>query len=279
MGILDQAPASGRVIKEDGSIVNWANSIDVNTGYFDVTMQNDALSATMQNAVSANGNGTILNTTNYSFAVLDVRTTGTPTYTINFEGTIDGTNYFSFPVVNISLGTLFSTTSSAGQFAFRVAGYQNIRARISGYSGTGTISVVGRASSGGQGHHSVSIANTPSVVAGSNIPQSATVTIANGASLSSTADLAGATLIGIITPNTLDGTVITLQASIDNTNFFNVFDGTGTETSLAVSTNRYIPLNPADYVSFRYLKLRTGTSATGTTQGGSRSITLVYRGV
>lgn len=273
--INSYAPQSGRVIKENGNIVNWADSIDSN-GNLIVKSSNDVIQTTMQNGVSATGNGTVLNTSNQSFSVIDVQ--GTFVATVTFEATIDGTNFFAIPVVRISDGTLSTTTTSAGQFAFRCAGYQSVRARVSAYT-SGSITAIGRAVASGQGHHSISVANTPTVVAGANSPQSGTVTIANGASLSGTLDLAGLTLIGIIMPSAWTAADITVQASLNNTDFFNVFDVFGSELVIKADASRYIPLTPSDFISFRYVKLRSGTSGTVVNQGASRTLTLVYRAV
>ena len=131
-------------------------------------ISNDITTATMQNAATADGNGTTLNTANMAFAVIDIQ--GTFSATINFEATIDGTNYFALPVVNIQSSVISTTATSSGQFAFRCAAYPTVRARISGYS-TGSITIYGRASANGQGHHAVSVVNSPSVtVSNASIP-------------------------------------------------------------------------------------------------------------
>lgn len=106
-----------------------------------------------------------------------------------------------------------------------------------------------------------------------------TVTIANGASLSDAADIEAKTLIAIDMPSSWTTANLTLQASIDNSTWDNVFDSTGTEVTISAAASRFILLNPADYVSVRYLKVRSGTSGTPVNQGGARTITLVVRAI
>lgn len=111
---------------------------------------------------------------------------------------------------------------------------------------------------------------------GSQMVETTTVTIASGASLSGAADLKGRKLVGIIMPSTWTTASLTFQGSIDGTNYFNVYDG-ATERALIVSTSYYSALNIGDWVGFRYLKVRSGTSGTPVNQGADRVLTLVVQ--
>jgi hypothetical protein len=106
-----------------------------------------------------------------------------------------------------------------------------------------------------------------------------TVTIANGASLSNEVDLETKTLIAIDMPASWTAANLTLQASVDNSTWDNVFDSLGTEVTITAAASRFILLNPADFVSVRYLKVRSGTSGTPVNQGGARTITLIVRAI
>jgi hypothetical protein len=106
-----------------------------------------------------------------------------------------------------------------------------------------------------------------------------TVTIANGASLSNEVDLETKTLIAIDMPSSWTTANLTLQASVDNSTWDNVFDSLGTEVTILAAASRFILLNPADFVSVRYLKVRSGTSGTPVNQGGARTITLIVRAI
>lgn len=101
---------------------------------------------TMQNAATANGNGTNLPVTGYATAVLNVVSSvamsgGT---TINFEASVDDTTWVAINGHQTGTNTLFTTTTADGDFRFNVSGYKSIRARISAYS-AGTITVKGYA--------------------------------------------------------------------------------------------------------------------------------------
>ena len=111
---------------------------------------------------------------------------------------------------------------------------------------------------------------------GSQAVETTTVTIENGASLSSAVDLGGRKLVAIIMPTTWTAASLTFQGSVDNTNFFNVYDG-ATERTLIVAASYYSMLNIGDWVGARYIKLRSGTSGTPVNQGGARVITLVVQ--
>jgi len=96
----------------------------------------------MQNAVTANGNGTLLNVNEYATAVLEVR--GTFSATINFECSIDDTNWYSI-VATKNDGTISSSCTTVGLYEIKVAAWKSIRARVSGYV-SGSITVIGKVS-------------------------------------------------------------------------------------------------------------------------------------
>lgn len=103
-----------------------------------------------------------------------------------------------------------------------------------------------------------------------------TATIANTASLSGAVDLGVYRLCGIETPSAIDSaTAITFQASADGATWVNIYDATGAEKSITVSTSRRIILTPADFYGVRFIKVRLGTAASPTTATASRDITLL----
>jgi hypothetical protein len=105
-----------------------------------------------------------------------------------------------------------------------------------------------------------------------NITYETTVTIASGATTSGAVDLLGMVLVGIIMPSAFTGTSITFQASPDNSTFTAVYNSAGTQLTATVSTSRTILFSPGDFVGVRNLKL-----VSGSTEGGSRIITLILR--
>jgi hypothetical protein len=124
--------------------------LDVNiTGVSGVAPLAVANTGTLQSAVVANGDGSTLSTNGYGVAVLTVNcATCSGGTLVNFEGTEDGTNYVAISSAQRlgSVATIGASTSVAGLTYWRipVAGFQNIRARVSAYS-AGTVTVTGRA--------------------------------------------------------------------------------------------------------------------------------------
>ena len=81
-------------------------------------------------------------------AVFDLRT-GAGSLTLVFEATIDGTNYFGLPALNILTETMLAavviTTTQASQYVVGVSGYRRVRCRVSAYT-SGNVIVASRAS-------------------------------------------------------------------------------------------------------------------------------------
>lgn len=111
---------------------------------------------------------------------------------------------------------------------------------------------------------------------GSQAVETTTVTIANGASLSGAVDLGGRKLVAIIMPDAWTAAGLTFQGSVDGTNFFNVYDG-ATERALTVSASYYSAFNIADWVGFRWIKVRSGTAGSAVNQAAERVLTLVVQ--
>jgi hypothetical protein len=138
-------------------IYNLLNTIeDTVTGTVDVDVVavngtaplNAVTSGTLQNAATANGNGSTLNTNGYAGVIFTVNCSacsgGT---TITLEGNEDGTNYDDLKhAVRIdepgTLGPSFTTAGITVWYA-PVSGLQAVRARISNYS-AGTVTVTAR---------------------------------------------------------------------------------------------------------------------------------------
>ena len=247
------SPAYGGLIRSDGNVVNRADGITATGANL---VANDVVTATMQNAANATGNGTVLNTANQSFAVLDVQ--GTFSGTIVFEGTIDGTTYFAINAINMATQQLVQSTTAAGQFNIRVAGYQNVRARISAIT-SGSVTVYGRAVSYGVGHHAVS------PVVGSNMSslltfQSGATGTGNGTAI----DVSGYNTVEVDVVISATATVI-FEGSLDGTNYTQysfVFPGTGSAVlTNATSTYRNIRFNVS---GTKYLRARISAYTSGT---------------
>lgn len=97
-------------------------------------------STTMQNAVSATGNGTSLDVQGKAVAVLQI--TGTFSATINFEASVDDTNWFNINATQLGADALITSATGTGLFRISCAGIKSIRARVTWTSGT-SVTVVG----------------------------------------------------------------------------------------------------------------------------------------
>lgn len=106
------------------------------------TVKTIPASATLQNAVSATGNGTDMTVDGYGVAKLQI--TGTFVATITFYGSVDGTNFSAIPAKEESDGTTVYTTTTTGIYEINCSGLQKIRAVVTWTSGT-SITIVGRA--------------------------------------------------------------------------------------------------------------------------------------
>ena len=92
----------------------------------------------IQAAAAATGNGTNFHVRKWAVTVFSV--TGTFDGTITFEGTVDGANWSSIQVHNLSNGNVSTTATATGLYGCNVLGLGDVRARISTYT-SGTISV------------------------------------------------------------------------------------------------------------------------------------------
>lgn len=92
-----------------------------------------------------------------------------------------------------------------------------------------------------------------------------TCTVSAGGQVSTAVNAGGMSLIGIVTPAIMISTAITIQASIDNSTFVDVYNSAGTQISVTTSTSasRYIAFTPSDFVAFQYFKLKCGSVETG----------------
>lgn len=103
------------------------------------------------------------------------------------------------------------------------------------------------------------------------------ITIANGASLSSTSvHFHQQRLFGILMPASWTAAVLTFQGSLDGNNFFNVYDDTGAEVTVQAAASRFIVLsNPLLFLGLQRLMVRSGTSGAAVNQAADRQLLLV----
>lgn len=104
-----------------------------------------------------------------------------------------------------------------------------------------------------------------------------TVVISSGTSLSaSSGDLGQGRLVGILMPAGWDAATLSFQGSIDGTTYGEIFSDAGVAASMVVAASQLIQVqNAAFWLAARYIKVRSGTSATAVNQTANRTLTLI----
>lgn len=100
--------------------------------------------------------------------------------------------------------------------------------------------------------------------------------IANGTSLSAAVNLANQRLYAIQMPAAWDAAALTFQGSYDGVTFANVYDVTNAELSYTVAAARFyvLPSTPL-LIGLKFLKVRSGPSATPVNQTADRFLQLI----
>ncbi len=108
----------------------------------------------------------------------------------------------------------------------------------------------------------------------------ATATIANGASLSGETDIYPGTLVGIWMPAVWTSASMTFQVlSPDGSTWLELYTYAGAELTLTVAAGQYVAVDPAQWKGVAAVKVRSGTSASPVNQGQSTVVNLVTRQV
>lgn len=102
-----------------------------------------------------------------------------------------------------------------------------------------------------------------------------TATILDGESLSNAVSIGHGRLVGIVVPASWTTAVITFQGSADGTNFYDMYDSQGAEITCQAASSVYITID--DAAVGPWLKLRSGTTGSPTTQSGDIALTLVVQ--
>ncbi|MCK1501484.1 hypothetical protein [Bradyrhizobium sp. 188] len=102
------------------------------------------------------------------------------------------------------------------------------------------------------------------------------ITILSGQSLSASVHLHQQRLFGILMPAGWDAAALTFQASIDNTNFFDVYDDGGNVLTMQAAANRFIVIvSPLAYLGLQRIKVRSGTPSVAVAQTADRVLQLI----
>lgn len=103
--------------------------------------------------------------------------------------------------------------------------------------------------------------------------------IATDESLSGAVDLKGRPLVGILMPSAWDTAKLSFQVSLNGSTYVNLYNIQGDEFVSEASASRFIAMTQFEFLPVRYVKIRSGTSATPVTQSSSRTLILATRDV
>jgi len=98
------------------------------------------------------------------------------------------------------------------------------------------------------------------------------VTITGGGTTSGAFTTQGLGVVGLIMPGTFTGTTMTFTGSDDGTNFYSLYNTSGTALSITVAASRLILFTPGDLVGIQFIKL-----VSGSTEGSDRVIQVITR--
>ena len=98
----------------------------------------------LQNAAAANASGLVAHAAGFSIAGVQIAhpAGATPTFTANFESSLNDIHYTATLCQPVGGTTLATTATAIGQWRCNVAGSAWFRARISGYSGAGAVTIL-----------------------------------------------------------------------------------------------------------------------------------------
>lgn len=108
----------------------------------------------------------------------------------------------------------------------------------------------------------------------------AVVTISSGQSLSAAIDLLERTVFAIEMPADWDAANLTFQGSSDLSGTYQDVYREGTEVNITAAADRYIVFDPPTKLAgVRFIKVRSGTSASPVNQTDSRTLTLMGQAI
>jgi len=91
------------------------------------------------------------------------------------------------------------------------------------------------------------------------------VIIADETSLSAAGALGDLSVIGLVVP-TFDSAALTFQVSTVGTTYYNLYDEAGNEVVIPASTFNRVVAAPLELRGWRFVKVRSGTSAAAVNQ-------------
>lgn len=90
------------------------------------------------------------------------------------------------------------------------------------------------------------------------------LTIPNNSTTSTSYELGGTHLIGLIVPATITGSKFTIEGSIDGTNFYQVYGSeTGTAKEIKITANKFVEIESNYDNPFNFIRLVSNMTETG----------------
>lgn len=105
-------------------------------------------------------------------------------------------------------------------------------------------------------------------------------TILNGASVSDVIDLKSYSVVGVIMPSAWTTAAVTIEVSHNNGEFVGlVYDDLGAQVNTVASptVSSAYTLSLTGMVPYRFVKVRSGTTASPVNQGGNRDVVIISR--
>jgi hypothetical protein len=104
-----------------------------------------------------------------------------------------------------------------------------------------------------------------------NTREFAELTIANGGTTSTAYELGGTHLVGLLIPSAFTGTKLTIEGSIDGTNFYQLYGSTsGTAKEIKVAPNKFIEIENNYDNPFNFIRL-----VSNSVEAGERKIKII----
>lgn len=205
----------------------------VHAQYVDRTKVTEAIAvtATLQSAATANGDGSTLDVSGYSSVSFVI--TGTFVATVNFEVTGDGTNWEPLQVVQVGTSTISTASTSTGTFSAAIGSLKTVRARVSGYA-SGAVTVTARAN--------LTHGTSPQVITGSVTTQSnASINLTQVAGSTIATAATGIPKVGVTdaSGNAINSTSNALDVNIKSGNPTTITVTQGTATNLKTQAESY----------------------------------------
>ena len=92
----------------------------------------------------------------------------------------------------------------------------------------------------------------------------AELTIPNDSATSTSYELGGTHLIGLIVPSTITGSKFTIEGSIDGTNFYQVYGSeTGTAKEIKITAGKFVEIESNYDNPFNFIRLVSNMTETG----------------